>query len=113
MLQARVEAPEPLFRTDRLGRPRPRHPFFSATEDRRKVRNLRRDPRVSVSISGAANPYRHTQVRGTVAITGDPDKSLAKTLSHNYGGEDPSVEGPEVERVIVRMKIERIAGNVR
>jgi PPOX class probable F420-dependent enzyme len=86
---------------------------FSATEDRRKVRNLRRDPRVSISISDATNPYRHTQLRGTVTITADPEKKLAKTLSHKYGGEDLSVEGPEVERVVVRMNVERVAGNVR
>jgi PPOX class probable F420-dependent enzyme len=86
---------------------------FSATEDRRKVRNLRRDPRVSVSITDAANPYRHTQLRGTVTITPDPDKTLPKMLSHKYRGEDPPPEGPEVERVIVRLHVEKIAGNVR
>jgi PPOX class probable F420-dependent enzyme len=86
---------------------------FSATEDRRKVRNLRRDPRVSVSIIDAANPYRHAQLRGTVTITADPDKSLPKTLSHKYLGEDPPPEGQEVERVIVRLHVEKAAGNVR
>jgi PPOX class probable F420-dependent enzyme len=86
---------------------------FSATEDRRKVRNLRRDPRISVSITDAANPYRHTQLRGTVTITEDPDKTLPKTLSHKYLGEDPPSEGSEVERVIVRLHVEKVAGNVR
>ncbi|MFI7116986.1 PPOX class F420-dependent oxidoreductase [Amycolatopsis sp. NPDC049868] len=86
---------------------------FSATEDRLKVRNLRRDPRASVSITDAENPYRHTQLRGTVTITPDPGKTLPKTLSHKYLGQDPPPEGPEVERVIVRLQVERIAGNVR
>jgi PPOX class probable F420-dependent enzyme len=86
---------------------------FSATEDRRKVRNLRRDPRVAVSITDAANPYRHTQLRGTVTLIPDPDKTLPKTLSHKYLGEDPPPEGPEVERVIVRLRVEKVAGNVR
>ncbi|WP_410655802.1 PPOX class F420-dependent oxidoreductase [Amycolatopsis sp. lyj-112] len=86
---------------------------FSATEDRLKVRNLRRDPRASVSITDAENPYRHTQLRGTVTITPDPGKELPKTLSHKYLGEDPPPEGPEAERVIVRLHVERIAGNVR
>jgi PPOX class probable F420-dependent enzyme len=86
---------------------------FSATEDRRKVRNLRRDPRVSVSITDAANPYRHTQLRGTVTIIADPDKTLPKTLSHKYRGEDPPPEAPEVERVIVRLHVEKVAGNVQ
>ncbi|AGM10020.1 PPOX class F420-dependent oxidoreductase [Amycolatopsis keratiniphila] len=86
---------------------------FSATEDRLKVRNLRRDPRASVSITDAENPYRHTQLRGTVTITPDPGKTLPKTLSHKYLGQDPPPEGDEVERVIVRLRVERIAGNVR
>ena len=85
---------------------------FSATEDRKKVRNLRRDPRVSVSIIDAANPYRHTQLRGTVALTPDPGKTLPKTLSHKYLGQDPPAEGLEVERVIVRLHVEKVAGNV-
>ncbi len=86
---------------------------FSATEDRRKVRNLRRDPRVSVSIVDAANPYRHTQLRGTVTIAEDPNRTLPKTLSHKYLGKDAPAEGPEVERVIVRLHVEKVAGNVR
>ncbi|MEV6911005.1 PPOX class F420-dependent oxidoreductase [Amycolatopsis sp. NPDC051071] len=87
--------------------------IFSATEDRLKVRNLRRDARASVSITDAENPYRHTQLRGTVTITPDPGKTLPKTLSHKYLGQDPPAEGPEVERVIVRLHVDRIAGNVR
>ncbi len=86
---------------------------FSATEDRLKIRNLRRDPRASVSITDAENPYRHTQLRGTVTITPDPGKTLPKTLSHKYLGEDPPPEGAEVERVIVRLHVDRVAGNVR
>jgi PPOX class probable F420-dependent enzyme len=86
---------------------------FSATEDRRKVRNLRRDPRLSISITDAANPYRHTQLRGTAEITPDPDKALPKILSHKYLAQDPPPEGSETERVIVRLKVEKIAGNVK
>lgn len=86
---------------------------FSATEDRQKVRNLRRDPRASVSIIDAADPYRHAQLRGSVTIVSDPDKILPKTLSHKYLGEDPPPEGPEVERVIVRLQVEKVAGWVR
>jgi hypothetical protein len=48
-----------------------------------------------------------------VTITPDPGKALGKALSHKYVGEDPPPEGPEVERVIVRLHVDRIAGNVR
>lgn len=86
---------------------------FSATEDRKKVRNLRRDPRISVSITDAENPYRHTQLSGTVTITPDPGKALPATLSHKYLGQDPPSEGADVRRVIVRLQAKRIAGNVK
>ncbi|WP_206785415.1 PPOX class F420-dependent oxidoreductase [Amycolatopsis sp. MtRt-6] len=86
---------------------------FSATEDRRKVRNLRRDPRLSVSITDAENPYRHTQLRGTVTISPDPGKELARALSHKYLGQDPPHESADVQRVVVRLKTEKIAGNVK
>jgi PPOX class probable F420-dependent enzyme len=86
---------------------------FSATEDRRKVRNLRRDPRISVSITDAENPYRHTQLRGTVTITPDPGKTLPRLLSHKYLAQDPPAEDADVQRVIVRLKAEKIAGNVK
>ncbi|MEU7788291.1 PPOX class F420-dependent oxidoreductase [Amycolatopsis sp. NPDC049159] len=86
---------------------------FSATEDRRKVRNLRRDPRLGVSITDAENPYRHTQLRGTAELTPDPGKALPRALSHKYLAQDPPPEGPEVERVVVRLKVDRIAGNVK
>ncbi|MEU5265030.1 PPOX class F420-dependent oxidoreductase [Amycolatopsis sp. NPDC021455] len=86
---------------------------FSATEDRRKVRNLRRDPRISVSITDAENPYRHTQLRGRVTITPDPGKTLPKTLSHKYLAQDPPPDGDDVQRVVVRLKAEKIAGNVK
>jgi len=86
---------------------------FSATEDRRKVRNLRHDPRISVSITDAENPYRHTQLRGRVTITPDPGKTLPRALSHKYLAQDPPPEGADVRRVIVRLKTEKIAGNVK
>ncbi|WP_439384100.1 hypothetical protein [Amycolatopsis lexingtonensis] len=81
--------------------------------DRRKVRNLRRDPRLSVSLTDAENPYRHTQLRVTAEITPDPGKALPKVLSHKYLGQDPPPEGPETERVVVRLKVEKVAGNVK
>ncbi|MGK3200654.1 PPOX class F420-dependent oxidoreductase [Amycolatopsis sp. MEPSY49] len=86
---------------------------FSATEDRRKVRNLRRDPRLSVSITDAADPYRHTQLRGTATITPDPGKALPKTLSQKYLAQDPPPESEDTERVIVRLKVDKVAGNVK
>ncbi|WP_158882327.1 PPOX class F420-dependent oxidoreductase [Amycolatopsis anabasis] len=82
--------------------------LFSATERRRKVRNLVRDPRVSLSIFDTANPYAYAEIRGTASVTEDPGKALPKELSHKYVGEDPPFESGEIRRVIVRVTPEKI-----
>jgi PPOX class probable F420-dependent enzyme len=81
---------------------------FTAIDRRRKVRNLRRDPRVSVNVHDRDNPYESIDIRGTAEVTEDPERSLSKALSHKYLDEDPPVEPPEVVRVIVRITPEKV-----
>ncbi|WP_328612836.1 hypothetical protein OHS18_27165 [Amycolatopsis sp. NBC_00355] len=45
----------------------------------------------------------------TSTVCRDP----SKTPSHKYLGEDPPTEGSDVERVIVRLRVEKIAGTVK
>ncbi|WP_328447891.1 hypothetical protein [Amycolatopsis sp. NBC_00438] len=45
----------------------------------------------------------------TSTVCRDP----SKTPSHKYLGEDPPPEGSDVERVIVRLRVEKIAGTVK
>jgi PPOX class probable F420-dependent enzyme len=81
---------------------------ITAIDRRHKVRNLRRDPRVSVSVFDLANPYESIDIRGTASVTEDPERSLSKALSHKYLDEDPPAEPPEVVRVIVRITPEHV-----
>jgi PPOX class probable F420-dependent enzyme len=81
---------------------------FSARADRKKTRNLLRDPRVSLTVINAANPYQTVELRGTAEVIDDPERSLSFQLSHKYAGEDPPPEPPEVKRVIVRIVPEKI-----
>jgi len=83
---------------------------FSSTTGRRKIRNIARDPRVSLTIFDIADPYRTIEIRGTVELTDDPDKELPHRLSHKYTGEDPPPESPEVKRVIARITPEKVIG---
>jgi PPOX class probable F420-dependent enzyme len=46
--------------------------LFSAVASRRKVLNLTRDPRVSLTVFDLANPYQSLELRGTAELTGDP-----------------------------------------
>lgn len=80
---------------------------FSATSKRQKVRNLGRDPRISVTIFDLANPYVSVEIRGRAELVPDPAKRLPQRLSQKYLGQDPPAE-PGVSRVIVRVIPEKI-----
>jgi PPOX class probable F420-dependent enzyme len=82
--------------------------LFSTTAGRRKARNLARDPRVSLTVFDAGNPYRSVEIRGIAELDEDPSKTLPTTLSRKYLGEDPPAESDEVIRLIVRVRPQRI-----
>ncbi|GHB44714.1 MULTISPECIES: PPOX class F420-dependent oxidoreductase [Streptomyces] len=84
--------------------------LFSSTDGRQKIRNLRRDPRVSISVYDLANPYTSVEIRGTAEILPDEGKRLPYELSHKYLGIDPPEEKDDEVRVIVRVVPERIVG---
>ncbi|MFJ6081886.1 PPOX class F420-dependent oxidoreductase [Streptomyces sp. NPDC092369] len=84
--------------------------LFSSTDGRQKVRNLRRDPRVSVSVFDLADPYTSVEIRGTAEILPDPDKRLPYELSRKYLGIDPPAEKGDEVRVIIRVIPTKIVG---
>jgi len=53
-----------------------------------KARNLRRDPRVSISVTDAARPTTMAQVRGRVGeiLDGDPAWAIIDRIAHKYIG---------------------------
>lgn len=84
--------------------------LFSTTVQRRKARNLARDPRVSLTVFDSANPYHSVDIRGTAELIEDPDKSLPLRLSHKYLGADPPPEPAETRRYIVRITPRKVTG---
>ena len=62
--------------------------FWTGNPRSRKVRNLLRDPRVALSITDHANPYRMAHVRGHVAETRTGEEALAAMdrMSERYTG---------------------------
>ncbi|MGW2596447.1 PPOX class F420-dependent oxidoreductase [Streptomyces klenkii] len=84
--------------------------LFSTTAGRLKARNLARDPRVSLTVFDTENPYRSVDIRGTVELIEDREKSLPLKLSHKYLGEDPPAEPEETLRLIVRVTPHKITG---
>ncbi|MFJ4949221.1 PPOX class F420-dependent oxidoreductase [Streptomyces sp. NPDC088760] len=82
--------------------------LFSSVEHRQKVRNLRRDPRISLSVFDLANPYHSAEIRGVAEILPDEGKRLPHELSHKYLGIDPPAENDDEVRVIVRIVPQKV-----
>ncbi|MGH2347215.1 MAG: PPOX class F420-dependent oxidoreductase [Chloroflexota bacterium] len=82
---------------------------FSHTKARQKYRNLRRDPRIAVTLVDPANPYRYIEIRGTATIEDDPTKAYIDVMSKKYtGNEHYQGNQPGDERVIITVKPEHI-----
>ena len=84
--------------------------LFSTVEGRVKHRNMRRDPRVSVSIIDSADPENYVELRGRVSMTPDVGRRVDTELSWKYDGRDPDPDRPGAVRVVVRMEVEKATG---
>ncbi len=75
-----------------------------------KAKNLRRDPRVAVTVSDPANPSRYWEVRGEVAaMVEDGAAEHIDVLSRRYTGHDyPWWGGRDQVRVLVRITPQRV-----
>jgi PPOX class probable F420-dependent enzyme len=85
--------------------------LFSTLRDRRKERNLRRDPRASVSIFSLADPEEYAEVRGTVTITEDEGLVVAHALAQKYTDKDHEPPAPGTERVVIRLTPTKVTGH--
>lgn len=82
--------------------------MFSQTTERQKVHNLKRDPRIAVSIHDPDEPLRYLEIRGKVeSIDDDPDYAFIHKMAKKYLGTDryPWLQ-PGEHRVIVRVRPE-------
>jgi PPOX class probable F420-dependent enzyme len=86
--------------------------LFSTIAGRLKDRNMRRDPRVSVTIMDRADPERYTEIRGRAAITEEGGRELDNALSWKYDGRDAGEDAPGAVRVVVRVTADRVTGHV-
>jgi PPOX class probable F420-dependent enzyme len=62
---------------------------FFTQERSQKARNVRREPRVALSLVDRANPYRTAWLRGRVVETrtGEPALAVADAISERYTGQ--------------------------
>jgi PPOX class probable F420-dependent enzyme len=84
------------------------HLVINTEVHRRKFKNVEADPRVTVTIWDAENPYSFVEVRGRVveSVTGDEARSSIDALSQTYMGRDYANE-IQSERVILRIEPDR------
>lgn len=75
---------------------------FSQTTTRQKVRNLRRNPRIAVSILDPNNPYRYLEIRGRAKIEDDVNNAFIDKMAQKYlGQEHYPWHQPGDERLVV------------
>lgn len=88
-----------------------KHVRFNSALGRVKDKNVRRDPRVSLSILDPANPYRYLAIRGRVVeITQKGADEHINSLAKKYLGKDeyPYRQPGEV-RVLYKIEPEKVS----
>jgi PPOX class probable F420-dependent enzyme len=75
---------------------------------RQKYKNVQRDPRVTVTIFDAGNPYHYAEVRGRVVaeVRGPEARAHIDELSHKYNG-GPYPNQIQSERVLLKVAPDR------
>lgn len=88
-----------------------KHVIVNSEQSRLKVRNLKRDPRVSISILNGENPYEYIEIRGKVVeITAEGGSEGIDRLAKKYMGVDKyPFNKPEDVRVILKIVPEHVA----
>ncbi|MFD6293266.1 PPOX class F420-dependent oxidoreductase [Streptomyces sp. NPDC060235] len=90
--------------------------LVSTTVGRRKEKNLRDDPRITVMINPPNAPYTYAEIRGTAALTTEGGQELIDELSRKYTGKDYADFNPaskdDAERVVVRVTPRKVVGSI-
>jgi PPOX class probable F420-dependent enzyme len=86
------------------------HLVINTVDGHQKVRNVRRDPRVAVTIADPAEPSRYFGIRGRVIeITDDGAAAHIDVLAERYTGRPYQwYGGRDQRRLILRIEADRI-----
>ncbi|MFI5394921.1 MAG: PPOX class F420-dependent oxidoreductase [Candidatus Binatia bacterium] len=83
----------------------------STLKSRQKYRNLRRDPRVAISIPHRDDPQHYIEIRGTAELTDDADRAFVNSMARAYMGVDKyPFDRPGDERVVITIHPEHVSG---
>lgn len=89
------------------------HVLINTEVGRQKFRNVERDPRVTVTVLSADNPYQYVEARGRVVntIVGDEARADIDSLAQKYlGGPYAAPIGPG-GRVILQIAVDKVHKN--
>lgn len=87
--------------------------IFNTALGRAKERHLRRDPRLTISVVDHENPYQYVEVTGTAELTEEGADDHIDRMSQKYRGVAKyASRQPGERRVLVRVRAERVFGNV-
>ena len=87
------------------------HLIVNSARGRRKDRNMRREPRVALSIMDPDNPYRYLEVRGRVVEVTEQgaDDHIDKMARKYLGAEKYPFRQPGEVRVLYKVQPERFS----
>ena len=86
------------------------HVVLNSAEGRAWPRNLRRDPRVTIAVVNAENPYEYAQIRGRVVedTHEGADEQINKLTKRYLGQDEYPFRQPGEQRVLFRIAPDKI-----
>lgn len=86
---------------------------LSLVEGRQKLKNLRRDPRVSVVVVDPADPTWYLELRGRIdELVPDPTLDLERKVATKYVGDHVDVEPPGTPRFATSVVVEKVTAQL-
>jgi PPOX class probable F420-dependent enzyme len=87
------------------------HLLLNTEVHRQKFKNIRRDPRITVTVWDSGNPYEYAELRGEIVdtVTGPEARAHIDQLAQKYTGHDYA-NPVHSERVILKVAPRRTAG---
>lgn len=86
----------------------------STVAARQKYRNLRRDPRLALTVFDPTQPLRYIEIRGAAELHDDPDGEMRDRIAVKHGFPDgKAFDSPGDERVTVTIAPTRIRTSSR
>ena len=83
---------------------------FSSLEQTKKIRNLRADPRIALSILDPDDPTRYLEIRGRAKIAPDEGREFVNEMAKKYMDVDEyPYDPPDAKRLIVEVHPEQVS----